>query len=224
MPRIPRRAKAADQAPPPAEQQPGTAPTDVTTTMAPVEPGAVAATPAPVVEQAAPDATPGFRDRTRMRRRLRYLRRRRELAFRDLGGLAFDLHRFGRDRGDLLAQKLEALTAIDRELRALEDALRDRRELHDLREVGIAACARCQALHDPDANFCPGCGTSLRGATIRDPSQLAVTPADATPAGGAPATTVDPVTGATAPAPVPPAADAPAPPAEQQPTGSPAPS
>src|SRR5262249_17511758 len=39
---------------------------------------------------------PSFRDRGRLRRRLRYLRRVRELGFRDLGGLAFDLHRFSR--------------------------------------------------------------------------------------------------------------------------------
>src|SRR5690606_28511789 len=88
-------------------------------------------------EEAAPDdARPGFRQRTRMRRRLRYLRRLRELAFRDLGGLVFDLHRFGRDRADLVQAKLEMLGGIDRELRTLESALRDRREFVDLREAG----------------------------------------------------------------------------------------
>jgi hypothetical protein len=131
-----------------------------------------------VVEQAPADATPRFRERTKMRRRLRYLRRLRELAFRDLGGLVFDLHRFGRERGDLVAQKLDALARIDLELRTLEAALHDRRDFTELREPGIAACPRCQTLHDTDANFCPGCGTSLRGSVVRDASPVTVTPAD----------------------------------------------
>ena len=139
------------------------------------ETGEVAAEPG---EQAPVDARPRFRQRTRMRRRLRYLRRLRELAFRDLGGLVFDLHRFGRERNDLVTAKLEALTNIDRELRTLQDGLRERRDFTDLREAGIAACPRCGTLHDTDANFCPGCGTSLRSAIVRDASPVTVTPAD----------------------------------------------
>jgi uncharacterized protein (UPF0212 family) len=115
-----------------------------------------------------------------MRRRLRYLRRLRELAFRDLGGLVFDLHRFGRDRNDLVTAKLEALATIDRELRTLQDGLQERRDFTDLREAGIAACPRCGTLHDTDANFCPGCGTSLRSAIVRDASPVTVTAADET--------------------------------------------
>jgi hypothetical protein len=129
-------------------------------------------------EQGPADARPRFRRRTRMRRRLRYLRRLRELAFRDLGGLVFDLHRFGRERGDLVAAKLEALGNIDRELRALQESLGDRRDFTDLREAGIAACPRCGTLHDTDANFCPGCGTSLRTAIVRDAAPVTVTAAD----------------------------------------------
>lgn len=135
-----------------------------------------------VVEEEAPaDARPGFRHRTRMRRRLRYLRRLRELAFRDLGGLVFDLHRFGRERNDLVAAKLEALANIDRELRTLQDGLQQRQEFTDLREAGIAACPRCGTLHDTDANFCPGCGTSLRTAIVRDAAPVTVTPAAPAP-------------------------------------------
>ena len=129
-------------------------------------------------EAAPADARPRFRQRTRMRRRLRYLRRLRELAFRDLGGLVFDLHRFGRDRNDLVTAKLEALANIDRELRSLQDGLRQRRDFTDLREAGIAACPRCGTLHDTDANFCPGCGTTLRSAIVRDASPVTVTPAE----------------------------------------------
>jgi hypothetical protein len=104
-----------------------------------------------------------FRDRGRLRRRLRFLRRARELAYRDIGGLIFDMRRFGRSRQDLLDAKLGALTSVDQELRALERALDDRRPIHELREPGISSCARCGALHSSEANFCPHCGLQLGG-------------------------------------------------------------
>jgi hypothetical protein len=132
---------------------------------------------ATVVEQPV-DATPRFRERTRMRRRMRELRRLRELAFRDLGGLAFDLHRFGRDRPDLLTEKLQSLAAIDAELRAIEGGLDERRPVIELREAGVAACPRCGTLHGTDANFCPGCGTPLRGSVVHEAGPLRVTPVD----------------------------------------------
>lgn len=106
---------------------------------------------------------PGFRIRGRLRRRLRYLRRVRELGLRDLGGLVFDLHRFDRQGEALVAGKLAALTAVDSEVRELEAALDDRRELVVLREPGLAACPRCAALHGSDANFCPNCGMPFSG-------------------------------------------------------------
>ncbi len=106
---------------------------------------------------------PSFRDRGRLRRRLRYLRRVRELGFRDLGGLVFDLDRFGRQGDHLVRGKLSALRAVDDELRALERALDERRDVLELREPGIAACPRCGALHGSDARYCPSCGVGLRG-------------------------------------------------------------
>ncbi|MBW3652366.1 MAG: zinc ribbon domain-containing protein [Actinobacteria bacterium] len=106
---------------------------------------------------------PGFRDRGRLRRRLRFLRRARELAFRDIGGLMFDMRRFGRERPDLVEAKIAALAAVDRELRALERILDDRRPLHELHEPGITSCARCGALHASDSNFCPHCGLQVGG-------------------------------------------------------------
>ncbi|MCW2958875.1 MAG: zinc ribbon protein, partial [Solirubrobacterales bacterium] len=110
-------------------------------------------------------ASPSFRDRGRFRRRLRYLRRVRELGFRDLGGLVFDLHRFGRTGDEIVRAKLVALDAVDRELRALERVLKDERAFTDLREPGVAACARCGSLHGSDARFCPSCGVALGGPT-----------------------------------------------------------
>jgi hypothetical protein len=106
---------------------------------------------------------PSFRHRGRMRRRLRYLRRVRELGFRDLGGLAFEQHKHSQVREDLVQAKLAALSAVDSELRALEHALDDRRPITELREPGISACPRCGALHGSDASFCPSCGVPLRG-------------------------------------------------------------
>jgi hypothetical protein len=109
------------------------------------------------------DVVPSFRNRGRVRRRLRFLRRARELGFRDVGGLVFDLHRYGREGQALVEGKLQALDAVDRELRALERALGDRREYTELREPGIAACPRCGTLHGSDAHFCPNCGLHLDG-------------------------------------------------------------
>jgi len=73
----------------------------------------------------------------------------------------FDLHRFGRDGEELVRSKLAALTAIDSELRALETALGERREVGVLREPGIGSCLRCGALHGSADSFCPHCGQPL---------------------------------------------------------------
>lgn len=146
--------KQADQAAPPA---------------APVAAGAPPSDPhaqTQVIVQEQPVAPAGaasFRDRGKLRRRLRFLRRTRELAFRDIGGLMFDMRRFGRDRPDLVEAKIGALAAVDQELRALERVLDDRRPIHELREPGITSCARCGALHASDSNFCPNCGLQIGG-------------------------------------------------------------
>ncbi|MDX6726583.1 MAG: hypothetical protein QOK49_1388, partial [Baekduia sp.] len=117
------------------------------------------------IPTAEPDAAPraSLRNRSALRRRLRYLRRVRELGFRDLGGLVFDLHRFARRNDELVLGKLAALEAVDRELRAIERVLDERRDIIELREPGVAACPRCGALHGTDAKFCPQCGTQFRG-------------------------------------------------------------
>jgi hypothetical protein len=124
--------------------------------------------PAPASEPTAElpgplDGSAGFRDRARVRRRLRYLRQVRELAFRDLGGFVFDSRRFGRPREDIVDAKVKGILAMDRELRTLETALDDRQELLLLHEPGITACPRCGVIHGSDANFCPGCGLSCGG-------------------------------------------------------------
>ena len=116
-----------------------------------------------IVQQVDGGGGASFRDRGKLRRRLRFLRRARELAFRDIGGLMFDMRRFGRERPDLVEAKIGALAAVDQELRALERILDDRRPLHELREPGITSCARCGALHASESNFCPHCGLQVGG-------------------------------------------------------------
>jgi hypothetical protein len=134
-----------------------------------------------------------------MRRRARFLRRARELAYRDLGGLVFDLHRFGQRNDQVVLAKLATLGHIDAELRALEAALREIRPVTVLREAGIAACPRCAAIHGSDDRFCPGCGLAfdmsadrpLSTAPVTAPAQPALTTAPgslAAPAAATPAT------------------------------------
>lgn len=139
-----------------------------------------AAATAAAAQAAAPEATApqaqraGFRARGRMRRRLRYLRKLRELQVRDLGGLVFDLRRFERKRDDLVAQKVDHIRACDDELHALELALAERRELRDVREPGIGGtCPRCFAVFGSADRFCSHCGAALGGA-VQGPAQVPV--------------------------------------------------
>jgi len=145
------------------------------TTPTPVAAQAPEPAPSAVAPEAAP-RRPGFRARGRMRRRLRYLRKLRELQVRDLGGLVFDLRRFERRRDDLVAQKLDQIRACDDELRALEQALGERRDLRDVREPGIGGtCPRCFAIFGSADRFCANCGAALGGA-VQGPARPAQVP------------------------------------------------
>jgi hypothetical protein len=104
-----------------------------------------------------------FMQRAVIRRRVRFLRRRRELALHDLGGFTFESHRLGEGREELLAAKLAAISALDDELAKLQDALDLREELAVLHEPGIASCRQCSTLHDSAANYCPTCGRPTAG-------------------------------------------------------------
>src|SRR5438874_9579328 len=83
---------------------------------------------------------PTTQRRGRLRRRLRHLRRVREVLLRDLGGVTFEIHRTAHDdpqvRDRLVSAKLERLSNVDAELRELEEILADRRPMV-LREPGI---------------------------------------------------------------------------------------
>lgn len=108
-------------------------------------------------------AATGFLQRAVIRRRVRFLRRRRDLALHDLGGFVFESHRLGEQRDDVHAQKLAALAALDRELETLEHALNLHQELAVLHEPGIACCPHCSTIHDSCANYCPNCGRPPNG-------------------------------------------------------------
>jgi hypothetical protein len=139
---------------------------------------------------------PGFGARGRMRRRARFLRKARELAYRDLGGLVFNLHRFGQRNDTLVMAKLTTLGHIDAELRSIEGTLETDQPVTVLREAGITACARCAAIHSSEDHFCPNCGLSMgphvdlpiAGA----PAAPAPAPASAEPVAPSPTTTPAP--------------------------------
>lgn len=137
-------------------------------------------------EQTLP-SSPGFGERGRMRRRARFLRKARELAYRDLGGLVYDLHRFGQRNDQVVLAKLATLGRIDAELRALEQALHEIKPLAVLHEVGIAACPRCAAIHGHEDRFCPGCGLAFAAGAERPLSTAPVTATATAAAAGAPA-------------------------------------
>jgi hypothetical protein len=129
---------------------------------------------------------PSFRERGRVRRRLRYLRRVRELQLRDLGGLVFELSRFGRQREDLVTAKVSQLAATDDELRNLEVVLDDRRALVELREPGVGGtCPTCGALHGSADRFCAQCGRPLIEQEAQ-PTEAETRPLAEQPNGGAP--------------------------------------
>ncbi|HEY8582414.1 MAG TPA: zinc ribbon domain-containing protein [Capillimicrobium sp.] len=161
-----------------------------------IEPAPDGEAPAEPAAEAEPEGPPAFLARGRLRRRLRFVRRAREIALRDLGGLVFDLHRFGRDRSDLVDQKLAALGALDAEMRALETALDARQEVTVLREPGLTTCPRCGALLASDASYCSSCGLPLaRSASL--------------PTGPTPAGAPDQLPAGPPAAPEPPSADEP---------------
>jgi hypothetical protein len=146
----------------------------------------------PSLEAAAAPTPPSFGSRGRVRRRARFLRKARELAYRDLGGLVFSLHRFGQRNDELVLAKLSTLSRIDAELRALESSLSERQPVTVLREAGITACPRCAAIHSGEDRFCPSCGLPL--------SRNVDLPIGAAPAAAPPATAAIPAAAAPSPA------------------------
>ena len=135
---------------------------------APAEPSAAAelaehAGPEPAAEPEQPLEYPPLRERVALRRRARYLVGIREIQLRDLGGFLLELHRFGRQRPDLVEGKLAAAAATDAELRSLHHRLDEEAPISELRRAGIGgACEHCGAVHGSLDRFCASCGEPLR--------------------------------------------------------------
>jgi hypothetical protein len=131
--------------------------------------------------------------RGKLRRRARFLRRARELALRDLGGLVYEARRREQDGGALVEEKVRRLAALDEELHALDEELGTPRGETVLREPGIGGtCPRCGELHASEARFCSHCGLDLtarggdaaaeRESAPAEPAPEADTPPERTPA------------------------------------------
>jgi hypothetical protein len=152
-------------APPPPAPEARVPPAPEARVPPPLPPPAAHAPPPPEDEPPPAEPPPGLRQRSELRRRTRYLRQLRELQLRDLGGFLLELHRFGRERPDLLRAKLELASRTDDELRALDRMLQRRAEAHELREAGIGgACPSCGTVHGSLDNFCASCGEQLNNS------------------------------------------------------------
>jgi hypothetical protein len=143
-----------DVVPPPAPEPEPAAKADAVTQFVP------AAVPVPH------RPLPKVLDRTQLRRRARYLRQLRELQIRDLGGFALELHRFGQDRPDLIAAKMQTAAETDHELRGIEMELDGHSALSELRLPGIGgACTNCGSVYGSADRFCATCGQALGQAS-----------------------------------------------------------
>jgi hypothetical protein len=202
-----KRSRTADAGDPPAEQQ-AAGPEGATTTAETAPAGDEAKTselpaatapaiavdpdrPAGLDERAAAVPAPSGR-RGRLRRRLRYLRRARELMLRDLGGLVYEVHRTGSaDFGAhsaVIAGKVERLSALDAESGAIEQALGAPRSEAVVFEPGVGGtCDVCGELYASAARFCSRCGTPTDPAA-REAEAPAAEPRDVPPMPKAPGT------------------------------------
>ena len=175
-----------------------------------------------------PDAaeTPGSGERGSMRRRMRRLRRTREVLLRELGALVVETRRLGRENVELVGRKSDELIAIDRELRGLRAALGERHTVAQVVAAGVAgSCARCGTILGTDDRFCSHCGLGVSASA--EPvatGPVVVAPEGPVVAGGKPEPGAEPeVAAAEKPEAAEPAAAAPPPPPPPSPPPPPAP-
>src|SRR4051794_4928988 len=117
------------------------------------------------IDRGAAAVTPtGSRERGRMRRRLRELRRLREAQLLELGALVLEAHKHGRDDSPVIKSKAAEAAATDAEARALAEALETEAGLETIVSAGIAGpCPTCGTLASTASRFCSTCGTPLDG-------------------------------------------------------------
>lgn len=125
----------------------------------------------------------GSRERGRMRRRLRELRRLREAQLLELGALVLEAHRQDRDDSPVIKTKAAEAAATDAEARAVAEALDADAGLDTVVTAGIAGpCPTCGTLASTAWRFCSTCGTPLDGrpdAAPRDVNTAATPLTDA---------------------------------------------
>jgi hypothetical protein len=131
----------------------------------------------------------GVAERGRARRRLRYLRRLRELQLRDLAGFVLDLYRFGEQRDRLVRQKLDRVIDTDKESHALEALLGEGQSgdarMYEIRLPGVGGtCPSCGDFHATAAHFCANCGINLAAAAAAIRAGQAPPDVDAGAGGG----------------------------------------
>jgi hypothetical protein len=117
------------------------------------------------IERGADAVAPsGARERGRMRRRLRELRRLREAQLLELGALVLEAHKHGRDASALVESKAAEAATTDAEARVIAEALDEDAGLDTVLVAGIAGpCPTCGTLNATSARFCPTCATPLDG-------------------------------------------------------------
>ena len=152
---------------------------------------------------------PSAGDRAGMRKRMRRLRRTREVMLRELGALVVEMQRLGRSNPELVERKASELVVIDEELRGLRAALGERQTVETLVAAGVVgSCSRCASLLGSDDRFCARCGLAA-GAVAPRAGAEAPTPSAAAPAEPGAGAAVEAAAGATD---APPSAPAAAPP------------
>jgi hypothetical protein len=127
-------------------------------------------------------APPTSARRSRLRRRVSFLRAAREVLLRDLGGFVYELHRTAGDieheaHRRLREVKLARLTRVDTELHELELRLDDVRRHVVVREPGVGGeCPNCGELFGSDAHYCAHCGLPLTESARRAVAREAPAP------------------------------------------------
>jgi hypothetical protein len=162
---------------------------------------AAAGSEVPAGQDPATAAATTARERGVMRRRVRRLRRVREVLLHELGALVFEMERRGRSREPLLRRKLDQLQVVEDEAGGLLAALGDERSLVEVVSAGIVgACGNCGTLVSTDAHFCSNCATSVSARARTSAPVAAVTPpASSAPGGSTPAPAGAPPATATLP-------------------------